>query len=119
MDSNSTQLASILADTNELQIDDIPGLIAALNDLSAGQVNAEVLDVLSVDTFAQPGQGAPAGTQTLATMIAFLYKAWRNRSTQTASEYALYNDDATTIDQKAAFSDDSTTADTAEVTTGP
>ena len=42
MDSNSTQLAAIVADTNELQGDDIPGLIAALNDLSAAQVNAEV-----------------------------------------------------------------------------
>jgi len=35
-------LATILADTNELQTDDVPGLIAALNDLSAADVNAEV-----------------------------------------------------------------------------
>ena len=62
MDSNSIQLAKlgtpaadisadvaavkaetalIVADTNELQTDDIPGLIAALNDISAAQVNAE------------------------------------------------------------------------------
>lgn len=34
MDDNSTQLAAIVADTNELQTDDIPGLIAALNDVS-------------------------------------------------------------------------------------
>ena len=32
----------IVADTNELQVDDVPGLIAALNDLSAAQVNTEV-----------------------------------------------------------------------------
>lgn len=32
IDSNSIQLAAIVADTNELQTDDIPGLIAALND---------------------------------------------------------------------------------------
>ena len=38
MDSNSTQLAAILADTGT----DIPALIGALNDLSAAQVNAEV-----------------------------------------------------------------------------
>jgi hypothetical protein len=30
IDSNSTQLAAIVADTNELQTDDVPGLIAAL-----------------------------------------------------------------------------------------
>ena len=42
MDSNSTQLAAIVADTNELQTDDIPGLIAALNNISAADVNAQV-----------------------------------------------------------------------------
>lgn len=36
-----TEIAAILADTNELQTDDVPGLIAALNDLSAAEVNAE------------------------------------------------------------------------------
>jgi hypothetical protein len=35
-------LDAVLADTNELQSDDVPGLIAALNDLSAADVNAEV-----------------------------------------------------------------------------
>ena len=42
MDSNSTQLAAIVADTNALQTDDVPGLIAALNNLSAAEVNAQV-----------------------------------------------------------------------------
>jgi len=35
-------IADIEADTNELQSDDVPGLIAALNDISTAQVNAEV-----------------------------------------------------------------------------
>lgn len=47
IDSNSTQLAAIVADTNELQTDDVPSLIAALNDLSTAQVNAEVDTALS------------------------------------------------------------------------
>ncbi len=38
---------AILVDTNELQTDDVPGLIAALNDLSAAAVNAEVDSALS------------------------------------------------------------------------
>ena len=38
IDSNSTQLAAIVADTNELQTDDIPGLIAALNNVSLSQI---------------------------------------------------------------------------------
>lgn len=43
MDSNSTQLAAIVADTNELQSDDVPGLIAALD---------AVVDTVKADTAA-------------------------------------------------------------------
>jgi hypothetical protein len=43
----ASEIADILADTNELQTDDVPGLIAALNDLSAAQVNTEVDTALS------------------------------------------------------------------------
>lgn len=105
----------IAADTTT----DIPALIAALNNISAAQVNAEVLDVLNVDTFAQPGQGTPAATTTMRLMIAYLYKAWRNKTEQTSSQYSLYNDDAATVDHKAAVSDDSTTFTKGEVATGP
>lgn len=91
-------------------------------DLTAtmkASVNAEVLDVLNTDTFAEPGQGAPAATATLAAKLNYLYKAWRNRSTQTSSTYSLYADDATTVDQKATVSDDGTTFSRGEVATGP
>lgn len=110
---------AILADTNELQSDDIPGVIAALNNLSAAAVNAEVVDALNVDTYAEPAQGAPGATVSLATKIGFLYKAWRNRVTQTATETKIYNDDAATVDHKATVSDDTTTFDKGEIGTGP
>jgi len=83
------------------------------------QVNAEVVDALSVDTYAEPGQSAPGATISLAAKIGFLFKAWRNRTTQTNSQYSLYGDDALTVDQKATFSDDGTTADRGEVASGP
>ena len=38
MDSNSTELAAIKADTNELQTDDIPAMINALNDIAASDI---------------------------------------------------------------------------------
>ena len=114
-----SDLATILADTNELQGDDVPGLIAALNNLSAAAVNAEMVDALSVDTYAEPGQETPAATASLATKLGYLFKGQRNRSTQTDSEYALYNDDAVTVDQKATFSDDTVTADRGELESGP
>lgn len=37
--------ADILADTNELQADDVPGLIAALNNLSTAEVDTALTDI--------------------------------------------------------------------------
>jgi hypothetical protein len=151
-----TEIAAILADTNELQtdwvnggrldlildarasqasVDDLPtnaelatsqaaaddatlAAIAALNNLSAAQVNAEVVDALATDTYAEPGQGNPAATTSLSAKLGYLYKAWRNKTEQTASEYALYADDGTTKDQEAVVSDDGSTFTRGEVSTG-
>ena len=82
-------------------------------------VNAEVVDGLNVDTYAEPGQGTPAATATLAAKLNYLYKVWRNKKTQTATTYSLFNDDAATVDQKATVSDDGTTATKGEVASGP
>ena len=83
------------------------------------QVNTEVLDVLNVDTFAEPGQGAPAATTTLVGKLGYLYKFLRNRKTQTSTTLSVFADDATTVDQKATISDNGTTYDHGEVATGP
>jgi hypothetical protein len=109
-----TEIAAILEDTGTT----LPAQIAALNNLSAAEVNAEVLDVLNTDTFAEPGQGAPAATASLAAKIGYLYKAWRNKITQTSTEYKLFADDAATVDQKATVGDDGTTFTKGEVGTG-
>jgi hypothetical protein len=92
--------------------------ISALNNLSAAQVNAEVVDALATDTYAEPGQGSPAATTTLSAKINYLYKAWRNKSTATSSEYALYADDGTTKDHEATLADDGTTFTRGEISTG-
>ncbi len=70
-------------------------------------------------TRAEPAQGTPGATIGFMNKIDFLYKAWRNKSTQTATEYDLYNDDTTTVDHKATVSDDATTFTSEEVVTGP
>lgn len=89
-----------------------------LTSTMKASVNTEVLDVLNVDTFAQPGQGTPPATATPIQMFSYLYKAWRNRKSQTSSEYILYNDDGTTSDQKATVTG-TTTVVVGEVTSGP
>jgi hypothetical protein len=86
---------------------------------TAAEVNAEVVDALATDTYAEPGQGAPAATASLAAKINYLYKAWRNKKTQTSTTWSLFADDAATVDQKSTVSDDATTATVGEIATGP
>jgi len=94
---------------------DMGGMSSAMK----AEVNSEVLDVINADTFAEPGQGAPGATVSLAAKIGYLYKAWRNKSTMTSTTYSLFADDASTVDQKATVSDDGTTATINEKASGP
>jgi len=92
---------------------------AAGTAATPADVNAQVLDVLNVDTFAEPGQGAPSATPTIRQMVHYLYKGWRNKSIQDATTYELYDDAGTTVDQKATISDDGTDFTKGEIGTGP
>lgn len=83
------------------------------------EVNASHLGGTSVNSVSMPGQGAPSATPNLMQAIMYLYKAWRNRKTQSSSQYSLYADDATTVDHKATVSADATSADIGEVASGP
>lgn len=126
-----TEVAAIKAKTDNLPSDPadeslievaiaaVAAQITALNNLSAAQVNAEIVDALNVDTYAEPGQGTPTATASLVTKLGFLYKAWRNLKTQTASEMNLYNDAGSVVDQKATVSDDGTTFISEEIVSGP
>ena len=110
--SNITTVATVTNLTNAPTNGDLTAVMKT-------SINNEVIDALATDTYAEPGQGAPAATATLAAKIGYLYKAWRNKSTQTSSTYSLYADDTTTVDQKATVSDDGTTLTRADVATGP
>lgn len=108
-------LAAILADTGTT----LPATLAALNDVSTAEVNAEVVDVLKVDTMTLPGQEAPSLTPTMEEALALQHKIIRNRKAQTATQWSLYADDESTVDAKATVSDDGTTAIKQEIVTGP
>lgn len=144
---NTTNIAAILVDTADIQpnyatasalatVDTEVGLIQtdldnatdglgalktlidALNDLSAANINSEVSDVIKTDTITLPSQGAPPLTPTLEQAVAYLYKNFRNRKFQSATEWRLYADNETTIDHKATVSDDGTDAIKQEIVTG-
>lgn len=99
----TNNVAAILADTGTDGV-----IVASLGTQAKADVNAEVLDVLNVDTFAEP-TSAPAATSSLRAKIGWIFKVLRNRMTQTATTQTLYADDGTTADNTSTTSSSSTT----------
>lgn len=84
--------------------DAVLAAISALNNLSAAQVNAELLDVLSVDTFAELS-APPSASSSLKDKLVYLFMWARNKATQTTTERKLYADDGTTVVSTESVSD--------------
>ena len=87
----ATQLASDAIIDEALSTSAIDKIVAALNDLSAADINAEVLDVLNVDTFGE-STGVPSATTTLRDKIGFLYMSLRNRVDISTGDKSFYTD---------------------------
>jgi hypothetical protein len=87
----------------------VDGTVAGQTPADAADVNAQVLDVLNVDTFAEPGDEVPASTTSLVDKIGYLYKFLRNKIETTATKINVYDDAGTNVDQTATISDDATT----------
>jgi len=120
---NGADINAILLDSNELQTDWANGgrldllidaittyvdcLPATLNNLSAAQINAQVLDVLNVDTLTEL-TSVPASTPTHRQAIMLLYQALRNKIDVTATAKEVHQDDGTVLGTKT-LSDDGTT----------
>ncbi len=82
-------------------------------------VNAEVVDAINTDTYAEPGQGAPPATASLVTKIGHMYKSWRNKKDNDGSTTQLYDDAGTTVDAKQTTSESGGTVTKDEWVTGP
>lgn len=94
---------SLIAASDNLQVDavQIEGVDAT------NQINAEVVDVLTVDTQAEP-TGAPAANATLAQKIGYLFAALRNKLTVAAAAKTFYDDAGASLWSKS-LTDDGTT----------
>ena len=82
--------------------------IAALNNLSAAAVNAEVVDALATDTYAEPG-AVPAATASLTAKIGWLFTLARNKVLTTGSAQVVRNDADSADVATATVADDATT----------
>jgi hypothetical protein len=69
--------------------------VTGFNDLSTAQVNAEVVDCLAVDTYAE-ATAPPAATSTLAARLVWMGMIARNKGANSATEGTLYADNGTT-----------------------
>lgn len=120
--SRFSNLESLVGTTgvqvNASSLSDIRSAITAAA-LTASQVKVQVVNALSVDTYAEPGQGAPAATASISTKLGHLYKLSRNKITQDATTLKIFSDDTVTVDAKATVSDDGTTYTRSELVTGP
>jgi hypothetical protein len=101
--------------------DNAGGAVTVSDDAryDTAQVNAEVVDALSVDTYAEPGQGAPAATTSLAAKINYLFKWVRNKKTNDGSTTKFYDDAGTTVDHKQTTSSAAGTVTKGEIESGP
>jgi hypothetical protein len=99
----NSQLLVVKSDTSDI----VSALVKIYSDTS-----------LATGTNSLPAQGAPGATATEREMVAYLYKAWRNKTTQTSTEYAVYDDGGSTKDHKASVSDDGTTTTRLNVGSG-
>ena len=92
--------------------------VTGFNDLSAAQVNLEVVDVLKVDTITEPGQAAPPLNPTVFEALGLLVVGLRDKITATASSKKFHNDAGVVIFKKA-LSDDTITYTEDKAVSGP
>lgn len=127
INTKTTNLPAAPASTTNITAGTITTVTNLTNAPTAGDLTAtmktsvktQAVDALATDTYAEPGQGAPAATTTLAVKINYLYKLMRNKLTQTSTTLSVFDDAGSTVDQKATVSDDGTTYTRGEIGTGP
>lgn len=107
VNTKTTNLPSDPADQSAVEAA-ITAATTGLSTLTTADVNAQVLDVLNVDTFAELS-AVPTATPTLRQMIQFAFMWFRNKSTQTSSQRRLFADDGSTAVATETVSDDGTT----------
>lgn len=101
-------LAADAVNSASLAASAVAEIQAGLSTLTAGQVNAEVVDALSVDGYAEPGSVPPA-TASLVDKLGWLFMLARNKRLTTATADKVRNDADSGDVATATLSDDGTT----------
>ncbi len=118
---NAITAAKINADaiTNAKIADDAIGAENLATDaISADALSSGAVDEIWAKAMSDLAQGAPSATASVFTAINYLYEAWRNKTTTTATLITVLKDDGSTGLVKSTISDDSTTFSKSEFITG-
>ena len=94
---------AILAGVGSLQTDDIPGLIAALENVSAAEVNAEVVDVLRTDTL--PDSYSADGAQPTIAQAVLEIRQWLMERAVAGTTVTVYKPNGSTTAMTFTLSD--------------
>lgn len=104
----ATAIATDAIDNDALSADAVTAIQSGLSTLTAANVNAEVVDALATDTYAEP-TGVPAATSSLKDKIGWMFAQGRNKRTTTSTADVIRNDaDSGTIGT-STLSDNGTT----------
>ena len=118
---NTVTAAKLNADciTNAKIADDAIGAENLATDaISADALSSAAVDEIWAKAMSDLAQGAPSVTASVFTAINYLYEAWRNKTTTTATLITLTKDDGSTGLVKSTISDDGTTFTKGEFITG-
>lgn len=86
----------------------VTGSVGSLAAQAKADVNAEVVDALATDTYAEPGS-VPAATSSIEDKIGWLFMLARNARTTTATTDAVRNDANSANVATSTLNDDGTT----------
>lgn len=93
----------------------VTGSVGSLATQAKADVNAEMVDALAVDTYAEPAS-VPAATASLKDKLGWVFTLLRNKTTQTATTTTLRNDADSAAIATSTRADDGTTATKGEWT---
>ncbi len=101
-------LAADAVNSSSLAASAVAEIQAGLSTLTAGDVNAQMVDVLVTDTYGEPS-GVPAATSSLKDKINWLFVLARNKRLTTATADKVRNDGDSGDVGTAVLSDDGST----------
>ncbi len=105
LDANSTQLASIIADTAAMEA----SYAQASALLTTAAVKTQVASALSSDTYAELGAGTATTTASISTKLSYLHQVLINKNTSTSVLASIYAADGSTTVMTSTVSSDGTT----------